>query len=49
MVAEDNASVRKLAVAILVERGYTVIAADSGQACLRQLRQALGLAAVETG
>ena len=37
MVVEDNATVRELAVAILEEHGYTVLTADCGRACLRQL------------
>ncbi len=37
MVAEDNTAVRELAEAILKEQGYTVLSADCGQTCLRQL------------
>jgi PAS domain S-box-containing protein len=37
MVAEDNAGVRELAVAILKAHGYTVLAEDSGQSCLHRL------------
>jgi CheY-like chemotaxis protein len=37
MVAEDDTNVRELAVAILEEQGYIVLAVDSDQACLRRL------------
>ncbi len=42
MVAEDDAIVRELAVAILEKQGYTVLAADNGESCLRQLADRQG-------
>jgi PAS domain S-box-containing protein len=42
MVAEDNEGVRELAVSILEEWGYTVLAAGSGKACLHRLADGPG-------
>ena len=42
MVAEDDAIVRELTVAILKKQGYTVLAADNGESCLRQLADRQG-------
>jgi two-component system cell cycle sensor histidine kinase/response regulator CckA len=42
MIAEDNISVRDLAAEILMEQGYTVLTAESGECCLNLLRDHRG-------